>query len=338
MKTIKKRLIELDIATGIAIFLVVIGHFASRNDPNDIYWYVILKIFIYKFHMPFFMFLSGSIFYYHYKNTSTIKEYTLFVKKKALRLMPGFIIIGFTIIFGKYIASYFLYVDNNSTDILKNIFNIFIFPSESVAGGLWYIYVLFLLFVIFQIFNYIFKKNIFSLLLLSLLLHISLYFIEITNLFMIDKIFEYSIYFNLGYLYIMYRIKILLFLKKNNILSLIIIFLFILSFNLIYILDEEISKTIIGFLSIPSLLYIIIKTKFFKVKKFFLYLSEYTYTIYLLNTILIGITKGILLKTLSWGGNDFIIMSPIFLIVGLFGPIFVHTYLIKNKYLSKIMK
>lgn len=48
-----KRITEFDIAKGIGILLVVLGHCL----PTDNYW----RIFIYSFHMPLFFFLSGAV-------------------------------------------------------------------------------------------------------------------------------------------------------------------------------------------------------------------------------------------------------------------------------------
>lgn len=55
-----QRIISLDIAKAICIVLVVIGHCLPENAPN---WYQQIVDFIYKFHMPLFMFASGYIIY-----------------------------------------------------------------------------------------------------------------------------------------------------------------------------------------------------------------------------------------------------------------------------------
>ena len=53
------RLTHFDIAKAIAIILVVIGHFYPSDAPH---WYVQMRAWIYTFHMPLFMFLSGYIY------------------------------------------------------------------------------------------------------------------------------------------------------------------------------------------------------------------------------------------------------------------------------------
>ena len=54
-----KRIVTLDIAKAICIILVVIGHYIPDNSPD---WYVLMRTFIYSFHMPLFMFASGFIY------------------------------------------------------------------------------------------------------------------------------------------------------------------------------------------------------------------------------------------------------------------------------------
>ena len=55
----KNRDLFLDIAKGLAIILVVVGHVVQGSFPNfdDLLWFKV----IYSFHMPLFVFLSGSV-------------------------------------------------------------------------------------------------------------------------------------------------------------------------------------------------------------------------------------------------------------------------------------
>ena len=82
----KNRLYDIDRAKGLAILLVVLGHLVARGEPpKDADWYLFLKLIIYKFHMAFFMFLSGVIFNYTYKDISNLIEY----KKYACKRLSG---------------------------------------------------------------------------------------------------------------------------------------------------------------------------------------------------------------------------------------------------------
>ena len=55
----KIRDITFDIAKGIGIVLVVIGHYIPDNAPS---WYIGFVSFVYHFHMPLFLMIAGSFY------------------------------------------------------------------------------------------------------------------------------------------------------------------------------------------------------------------------------------------------------------------------------------
>jgi len=62
--------------------LVVLGHLAGGKGPNpprDFDWYMTLFLPLYRFHMPFFMFLSGFISFYTYKPIRRCGDYGRYV-------------------------------------------------------------------------------------------------------------------------------------------------------------------------------------------------------------------------------------------------------------------
>ena len=75
-----KRDITIDIAKGIGIVLVVLGHVLINSDINRL---------IYLFHMPLFFFISGIIFYSTYNKDIKFKDYLL--KKIKSILIPYFV-------------------------------------------------------------------------------------------------------------------------------------------------------------------------------------------------------------------------------------------------------
>lgn len=104
----------LDIAKGIGIFLVVLGHFAIFASP--------LYHYIYLFHMPLFFFISG-MFY----KTISLKE--IFIKKTKRLLIPYL----FYWFFGhivQYSGNIILFHDLTLKDMNFNLF---------VGGVLWFL-------------------------------------------------------------------------------------------------------------------------------------------------------------------------------------------------------
>lgn len=66
----RERLLYIDAIRGFAIFLVVLGHILIFNG----YEKSIITTTIYSFHMPLFMFISGYVARYSYKDINSIKQ------------------------------------------------------------------------------------------------------------------------------------------------------------------------------------------------------------------------------------------------------------------------
>lgn len=83
----KVRLDYLDIAKGIAIFLVVVGHV---TEAFDVPFY---RVVIYAFHMPLFFIVSGSVTKRHrHIEKYNLKNFLEFLKKNVLALVVPYLI------------------------------------------------------------------------------------------------------------------------------------------------------------------------------------------------------------------------------------------------------
>lgn len=334
----KERLLNIDAAKGLAIILVVIGHFITQVPLEGNDWFKFIHRCIYRFHMPLFMFLSGVVYYYKFRIISGVSEYIQFIKQKAFRLMPGFIIFGLIILLGKFALSLFIYVDDKPDNLLHSILNLIINPYISPAGSLWYIYVLFEFYMFFTFFNNIIRNNTKILIIFSIILNFLTIIYNFPKLFALNLFCEYLFYFNLGQLYVFQKEKIEVLINSNN--SFLFIILFVFSFITMNILPGQINKVIISIFSIPAA-FVIIKysLNIKKIFNYFLHLGEYTFTIYLMNTIFIGLAKGILFKFFSWNGINFFIYLPILLLSGLILPIVTYEKLFsKSRFLARITK
>lgn len=315
----KTRLIELDVAKGLAIALVVIGHIPMEIPPQGNDWYLWLHHLIYKFHMPFFMFLSGFIMYYGYEPLSSSRAYLHYVTKKSKRLLPGFFIFAVLIYIGKLYLSPYLYVDD-APEKLGELVNILVMPKMSPAGSLWYIYVLFEFYLFFPLLLMLVRGNLLLIILVGLVLH----FVPVTSYFSLDLVFEYALYFSIGVVACRYYSGFRFVVLKNKVFF---ILLFIGSFFSVPVLDASHSKTLIGLLSIPAI-YAIVNFEVIKHSRLLTVFGEYSYPIYLMNTITIGFAKAITLEFLPWGGVSFMLTAPLLWYVGLYGPIYIKKYLL----------
>lgn len=320
----KKRLIEIDKMTGLAILLVVIGHLANPDSESNLvgsHFYFELKKIIYLFHMPLFMFLSGVIFFYTYKKIGTMSEYTTYVRKKFIRLIPAFIIFASIMLLGKIVMANISHVENfKNPNLFYAYYQLFIEPMRSFARSLWYIYVLFEYYVFFGlILIYINKKAI------LVIIGVVLYFCNIDiQIFALNQLTTYFIFFSLGIIFIENYKKI----NENFIrFRYYYVLVFIISFFITNFLESRNSMFFIGLFSIPAIYSLVIID--FKINDIFNYISKYTFSIYLMNMIFIGFYEAILLKFIPLLGFNFNIVFPFIVFLTISSIIITKKYILK---------
>lgn len=132
-----KRIILVDLMQGLAMILVVLGHHLFPFLPA---WYKSMHYYIYLFHMPFFIFISAFLIRYSFKGVDSINDYWQYIRRKAVKFIPPYIIIGLLCILLKRPESINAFL-SQAVYLLNN-------PLGSEATFLWYIYLLFLLYII----------------------------------------------------------------------------------------------------------------------------------------------------------------------------------------------
>ncbi len=322
----RQRLLDVDRLKGLAIFLVVLGHIADNDTPYVKEWYLDFKVILYQFHMPLFMFLSGLMFFYTYTNFQDIKGYKNYAIKKIKRIVPPFIIFSLIIFLGKVYMTNFAYIENISLDNLFNTYLLlYIRPSESFIGSYWYIYVLLEFLLIFPILLK-FSQN---MMLPWIGVGIIIFFIPMSTFFAMNMFSRNFIFFGLGIFIMQNYNNYIIFLNKNR---LVLNILFLLSFVLTLFISLEISRFFIGMFSIFALHSLIISPPLDK-SNLLIKLGRYTFIIYLMNTIFIGLSKGILVKI----DSPFVIIFILSVLSGIVFPILIKKYLFKKiKYFDQI--
>ena len=138
----KSRIIELDFLRSIAIILMVMFHLVYFADRH-----LLLKQFVYTFHMPIFLLISG----YLCNTQKTTKDY---LKSLAFLLLPYIIMeSGYTIMAA--LLPIREHIDNLTIEVFLN--KVFLHP----IGPYWFIHTLILLQIIILIssaylFTYVF--------------------------------------------------------------------------------------------------------------------------------------------------------------------------------------
>lgn len=325
----RQRFIDIDCAKGLAIIFVVIGHIVARGFPLGNEWFIFVKQAVYTFHMPLFMFLSGWVFYYTYPKSDDLKQLKDFILKKAYRLLVPFFSMAIIIISGKYLAGKVMYVDHPVNNLFASIKNVFLHTDKSCVGFIWYVYVVFVFIVFTLLWTKLFKSktNLVPLIILGLIMES----VKIPAYFYLNLIGRNYIYFVLGCLAFQHKDKYYELIVKN---AYNFVLIFILSLGL-YLTSIHFHYDIFGlklFVAFFAILGIhgIIKSKTDE-SSILLKISKYTFPIYLFNVPLIGLTKAVMLKFMSWDGINFLIFLPVLFIAGLYGSV-----LLRKIFLEKI--
>lgn len=316
--TMPQRLNDIDIAKGLAIVLVVFGHIVARQPPTDNDWYIVTKEAIYSFHMAFFMFLSGVIFFMKVNVAKTWNEYGLQIWKRFVRLMPAYFLFAGIVFLAKSASQSFLHVDN-PVNGLTDITGILLYPMESISAFLWYVYVLFLFCAVGLSLISITGDRLLPLLVLG----IALLFMPRTTLLGMDQFCKYFLFFALGGLAIRNW-------YKYNRLVLSIWLPATVAFVLMLV-----TSAYKGYGWIPTALLSLIALHGLTKKKIPLastlkFLGMMSFPIYLMNTLSIGLVKAVMLKFIPWDGANFFIFAPILTVSGLWIPILMKQHLISR--------
>lgn len=158
-----KRINYIDVARGLGIFLVMIGHLDTGEVLHNL---------IYSFHMPFFFFLSG------YLNKSTSDFKVLLYKKFKTLIVPYFFFGTLSIVIMLAIKI----ITNNPIEFkhLHDIMRLSYYNGNPIPMNkvIWFLAVLFWV----EIFNYLLKKiNVFIKIVVSCGIGYLLSFLLVTN-------------------------------------------------------------------------------------------------------------------------------------------------------------
>lgn len=324
----KSRELWIDYTKMFACILVVVGHLLQGLNKANIQWnenlYDYINTFIYIFHMPLFMCLSGYL-YKRYSQINDWKDYLTFVRKKLINLG-----VPYVIFYLAYVLINMLFSSSvNSQKGIQDILNILTHP----IAPFWFLYALFCIFLIVPLLEKLFKNNRNLILGISILLHILNIYFE-TGIYAIDIIMEYFVYFYVGAFGVG---KIKDNYKNINIMAEIIIFI-ILSLGYCYIVENNIiSKNItLIFKFLLAILGVIVNIKVFKnlvkvIEKYKILniIAKNTFPIYLMHTTF---SAGIRIILLKFNISNFYIHFILGLVLGILGPIIVEKILEKIKY------
>jgi fucose 4-O-acetylase-like acetyltransferase len=308
------RLRDIDRAKSLAIILVVIGHIAARDKPSGADWYVLIQFLINSFHMPFFMYLAGYIFFYSGNAVDPRPTYLGYVRRRAERLLIPFFAVGVLIVAGKFSMQALLHVDNWAGNTVVALRNLIWDTGKSPAESIWFVFVLFVYCISVPFLLRAVGNRLWLLLVGAAITYfLAAYLLMVPSNIYLDRIATYLIFFLLGGLAQ----------RQANGMAIIdggfplFLFLFAVSLTLLsFHIFEDQAFVLCNFLGIPATHGLVRRIR---EGHFLLWLSQYVFVIYLLNTIFIGLGKGMVLQLMP--PMSFLLLAPILGLAGLLGPI-----------------
>lgn len=345
----RSRLTDLDRAKGVAILLVVFGHLVQQKDPPGVTWYEPLRIAIYLFHMPFFMYLSGYVTFWSGAPDMPANRWGSLVLRRAKRLLIPFFGFGCAILIGKLVASRIIHVDNLPPGLGAGLLSLFVFTEHSPAMSVWYIGVLFVYVTVTPLLLGLARASLpalgpvragyFAPEAVLLLVAVLLYAIAAPPLFYLDRVCRFFVFFVAGGLAARGGAHWWSLLDRWHmpaLLALVALLIYVVGF-----VPFDWSDGAAGFFPYKSymlaagLLSMVALHGFVRRSAaghldWLVFVGNMCFAIYLLNTIVLGLTKGVLLKFLAWDAQNFPTIAAVMMLAGVAGPILIKRYVLRH--------
>jgi peptidoglycan/LPS O-acetylase OafA/YrhL len=269
--------------------------------------------------MGFFMFLTGVVMFYTYPEMHGFNDYAAYVKKKFIRLMPAYFLYAVVVAVGKTVVGTFASIEN-PVNGLDGLVRVFVCPMDSYCRSVWYVYTIFIFFVIVPILLKVFRQNLAILLVLALVL----YCLPRVPWFALDQVCKHMFAFLLGGLAVRHYDAYVKMLDRYAWLFLSLFAVCVLSYFVV-----RVPKLLFVLCSIPAV-HALVRIRSFQQQSVLDTLAKYTFPIYLMNTMAIGLIRVLVQKYWSWDGTNFLIVAPVLFVAGILIPILCHRLFIRN--------
>jgi fucose 4-O-acetylase-like acetyltransferase len=293
---------------------------------------VTLKSAIYVFHMPFFMYLGGLVFFHIGDALHPRPSYGAYLIRRAERLLIPFLSLGLLILLGKLVAEHFVHVDNTPASFWDGLKSLFWNTEQSPATSVWYIFVLFIYCGVTPFLVKLSQGRLWPALLFAALLHC----LTVPDVVYLNRVAYFFVYFMIGCAAGKYHAQAMQFIDKALPVSGIV---FSVSLVLATMqIEPELTGTICA-LSSSAFIHGLTRADWLDRADALVWFGKYSFVIYLFNTLTIGLAKGVLLKVAPWDGMNFLAFFPILLLSGLIGPVLFKKILLdRSKVLSRLTR
>jgi membrane-bound acyltransferase YfiQ involved in biofilm formation len=235
-------------------------------------------------------------------------------------------------VFGKLLASRFMFVDNNPVSVADAFINLVWHTDASPAISIWYMFIVFLATLITPLLFWLGRGNS----LVPLAAAAALFYFGLPHYVFADRFAEYFLFFVLGGMAADSGERWLQFVDRSHWLA---TGLLAISIGWLFWLDSfspHWSHLLCGSIALPAL-HGLVRSRWMEHSRILAFLGSYSFVIYLLNTPVMGLEKGILLKWLSWDGPGFLVQALLMLIGGLVVPVLIKKFVFSRwRYLDRL--
>ena len=299
---------DLDRAKGLAIILVVFGHLVAREGPVGVSWYEPLRQTIYLFHMPFFLYLSGVVAGLSGASRASPVSWPALACRRAARLLVPFLVFGCLILVGKMTLAPIVRIDNVPTDVWSGLRALVWDTGRSPATSVWYLLALFVFSLAAPVIIWCAGAG--SLLAMAGVLYV----LPAPPILYLDRVCGFFIFFVAG---VLVARKMTVWDAAMDRWRRPALATFVALLPIASGLPAKVGLLAAGLLAMPALHGLVRHWH----SPVLLWLGQRAFSIYLLNTICIGLAKAILLFAVSWHGAHFLPFAGILMVAGLLGPI-----------------
>lgn len=324
----RERRLDLDRAKGLAILLVVAGHLVANTVPPGGEWYEPARYFLYRFHMPFFLYLSGTVAVLSGALATTAATWPRQLGRRAARLLPPFFAIGLVILVAKLLAMQVVVVDNQPQGLLAGLWTLLWDTQHSPATSVWYLLVLFLCTVVGMLLLPSVGST--GLIVLGLLLQLP----DVPAIAYLDRFAHYFLFFAAGVWTAERQDRLLPLMERLQPIWWLLFGLSLAAAMLVWldivILDDWWSLVVCGLLCIPAL-HGLIRLPPIARLEWPIRLGRYAMVIYLFNTLAIGATKAtLILLGVTYTAANFPLHLAAAMAAGTFVPILLKELLFRR--------
>ena len=299
---------------------MVFGHLVARETPPGAHWYDPLRVTVYLFHMPLFMYLSGYVTFLSGAARIAPAEWPRLVRRRAVRLLLPFALFGLAILCGKLVIARFAPVDNVPPDLWFGLRALVWNTRHSPATSVWYIVVLFAFCVVTPLLLALDRSR--ALLVAAAAL---LYLLPLPPVLYLDRIGTYFLFFVAGGLAADAGARWSAIVDRVWPYALAALGAVALPVALGWIpfdwsegndvFPYKWALLVGGLLSMPAI-HGLMRHGIAAQSRMLATLGRYVFVIYLLNTVFIGLTKAVLLCFVPWDGAYFVPVAAAMMVAG----------------------